>query len=80
MSGAGAVTMAVTTEALRRARPLLNVAGLARAAGIPEQTLFAKLRRGTALSGEEARAIGRALVDVGLALRPGAQAGDTAQG
>ncbi len=47
----------LTTEALVRARPVLNMAGIARAAGIPEQTLFAKLRRGSPLSDDDARSI-----------------------
>jgi predicted RNase H-like HicB family nuclease len=53
---------------LSAAAELLNLTALAREAGIPAQTLFAKLRRGTSLKSDEALAIARALNEAGLHL------------
>jgi len=47
---------------------MLNLTAVAKKAGIPAQTLFAKLRRGTALKDEEVRVITRALNQAGLHL------------
>jgi len=45
-------------------RPLLNVAALARAVGMPEATLYARLQRGSPdLSDEEAEHIETALYE-----------------
>ena len=40
----------MTIAQLQQMRPLLNLAELARRAGMNEQTLFAKVRRGSELS------------------------------
>jgi predicted RNase H-like HicB family nuclease len=53
---------------LSTAAELLNLTALARESGIPAQTLFAKLRRGTTLKSGEALAIARALNEAGLHL------------
>lgn len=59
----------MSTKLLQQARPLLNMAALARAAEIPEQTLFAKLRRGTELTGDEAARLSDVLRAAGIELR-----------
>lgn len=41
--------------------PVLNVSAVARAAGVPIQTLASKLKRGTALTKDEAEKIGSVL-------------------
>ncbi len=56
----------MTIHDLQQLRPLLNLAELARRAAINEQTLFARVRRGTPLRDEEAEALDRALRKVGL--------------
>jgi len=58
---------------LRAAAKMLNLTAVARHSGISTQTLFAKLRRGTALKPEEVRVITRTLNQVGLHLvgKPG---------
>ena len=48
--------------------PLLNVGEIARRSGIPEQTLYAKVRRGSALRPEESSAIARTLLAAGVHL------------
>ena len=53
---------------LQAAAEMLNLTGLARESGIPAQTLFAKLRRGTAFKPGEALAVARALNEAGLHL------------
>lgn len=47
---------------------LFNVKELARRAGIPEQTLYAKVRRGSALRPEESSAIANTLTAAGVHL------------
>ena len=47
---------------------LFNVKELARRAGIPAQTLYAKVRRGSALRPEESSAIGTTLTAAGVHL------------
>lgn len=58
----------VTHDELLAASELLNLTELSRRAGLPPQTLFAKLRRGTALKPAEAKAITRTLRKAGLQL------------
>lgn len=48
-------------EALHRFRSVVNVSALARKAGVNPNTLATKLRRGTRLTGEEAKRITAAL-------------------
>ena len=55
-------------DELRQAAGMINLTELARQAGLPTQTLFAKLRRGTALNSKEALSIARALNKAGLRL------------
>ena len=57
---------AMTIAQLQEMRPLLNLAELARRADINEQTLFAKVRRGSELSVVESEAMEKALRTVGL--------------
>ncbi len=57
----------MTIQTLQKLRPLLNLAEVARRAGMPEQTLFAKVRRGTELTEAEARAIQDVLEPIGAA-------------
>jgi len=53
---------------IQKARDILNLAELARASGIPEQRLFAKIRRGSALTTDESEAIEKALLGFGIRL------------
>jgi len=54
----------MTLDTLSEMRPLLNVAALARAVGMPEATLYARLQRGSPdLSDEEAEHIEAALYE-----------------
>ena len=56
--------MEVTLDTLSKMRPLLNVSALARAVGMPEATLYARLQRGSPdLSDEEAEHIETALYE-----------------
>jgi len=59
---------ALSLETLGKAAEVLNVSRVAQRAGISPQTLASKLQRGTPLKSDEARAISRALHDVGLQL------------
>ncbi len=59
---------ALSLETLAKAAEVLNVSRVAQRAGISPQTLASKLQRGTPLKSDEARAISRALHDVGLQL------------
>jgi hypothetical protein len=53
---------------LQGAADLLNLNEIARRIGVPPQTLYAKVRRGSALNSKEAMAIARALNEAGLHL------------
>lgn len=53
---------------LQGAADLLNLNEVARRIGLPPQTLYAKVRRGSALKADEALAIARALNEAGLHL------------
>lgn len=53
---------------LQGAAELLNLNEVARRIGVPPQTLYAKVRRGSELKPEEALAVARALNEVGLHL------------
>ncbi len=53
---------------LQGAADLLNLGEVARRVGVPAQTLYAKIRRGSELKPEEALAIARALNEAGLHL------------
>ncbi|MGH8019395.1 MAG: type II toxin-antitoxin system HicB family antitoxin [Opitutaceae bacterium] len=55
-------------EELQGAADLLNLGEIARRMGIPKQTLYAKVRRGSQLKPEEALAVARALNEAGLHL------------
>ena len=57
-----------TIAELTGVAPLFNVKELARRAGIPEQTLYAKVRRGSALRPEESSAIANTLTAAGVHL------------
>ena len=57
-----------SVEELQASASLLNLAKVARESGIPEQTLFTKLRRRTPLRSKEALGIARALNNAGLAI------------
>lgn len=58
----------MTIRQLQHIRPLVNLAELARRAGIKEQTLFAKVRRGTDLTREESVSVDRVLQDGGISV------------
>lgn len=62
--------MPVTTDQLIRASSVLNTRGIARAAGIAEGTLTARVARGTPLPPSDAEAIERALRNMGVELVP----------
>jgi len=64
---------------IQKARDILNLAELARASGIPEQRLFAKIRRGSALTTDESEAIEKALFGFGIVLNSTEAAGIRAQ-
>jgi len=51
----------IASEEIARLRSILNVAKLARRAGINQHTLASKLRRGSRLTESEAKAVRRAL-------------------
>ena len=57
-----------TIEEFSAASEMLNLKEVARRLGIPPQTLYAKVRRGTALKPAEALAIARELNEAGLHL------------
>lgn len=63
---------------IQKARDILNLAELARASGIPEQRLFAKIRRGSALTTDESEAIEKALFGFGIILNSNEAAGSRA--
>lgn len=56
----------MTIAQLQEMRPLLNLAELARRANLNEQTLFAKVRRGSELSVVESDRLEEVLRSVGL--------------
>lgn len=58
----------VTTEQLRELGALLNMAELARRAGIRKSTLASKVQRGTPLSDDESLVLHRVLRDAGLVI------------
>jgi hypothetical protein len=59
-------TVAMTIAQLQQMRPLLNLAELARRAGMNEQSLFAKVRRSSELSVVESEALEGVLEEIGL--------------
>lgn len=64
-----------TISELTHVAPLLNVKEVARRAGIPEQTLYAKVRRHSELKPEESSAIANTLTAAGMHLLPVEKAG-----
>lgn len=56
----------MTIAQLQQMRPLLNLAELARRAGMNEQSLFAKVRRSSELSVVESEALEGVLEEIGL--------------
>ncbi len=56
----------VTTDQLRKLSPLLNMAELARRAGMRKTTLASKIQRGTPLNDDESLVLHRVLKDAGL--------------
>ncbi len=61
----------LTIEDLKRMRPVLNLTEIARRAGINENSLLAKVRRGSELTVPESQRIQDALHGVGLAFKVG---------
>ena len=55
-----------TTESIIAAAPLINLSGLAQAAGLPKQTLMTKLRRGTQFTKQEQGKLNAALTSKGV--------------
>ena len=56
----------IALERLAELQPVLNMSAVARAAGIPVQTLASKLQRGTPLTQEEAEGVAMALEACGV--------------
>ena len=56
----------MTTSKLRKLKPILNLAGFARLAGIPTVNLHKKLERGTPLTDREARTLDDVLFGLGI--------------
>lgn len=55
----------MTTAKLRKLKPILNLAGFARLAGLPTVNLHKKVERGTPLTEDEARALDSVLFGFG---------------
>lgn len=76
----GSPSPSVTLASLSRASPFLSLTAVAKAAGIPRQTLFTRLRRGgPELSVGQAQAVVNTLAEAGITLESGLPVAAAAQ-